>query len=45
MKVNGKDYPIYYENLWKIKNVSIHQPEKSPLFIHVDPYESIINPY
>ena len=21
MKVNGKDYPIYYGKIWKIKNV------------------------
>ena len=25
MKVNGKEYPIYY-GLWKIKNVPNHQP-------------------
>ena len=26
MKVNGKDSPIYYGNLWKIKNLWNHQP-------------------
>ena len=25
--VNGKDYPIYYDILWKINNVPNHQPE------------------
>jgi len=25
MKVDGKDYPIYYGKIWKIKNVPNHQ--------------------
>ena len=35
--VNGKDYPIYYHILWKIKNVPNHQPDMfspSESFLH-----------